>query len=478
MLLKEAKIPDANKIFVKIDGFYTFIYIKLLQGGEYKVKIIMDDYGLETYATGLDALNTFAANIHKNDIENTALLAWEYADEDINIDNIWSLDPSMEGIKERVAEMASKAKSNIVKWAQKLIDLIFSTFNKLIKGQKANSEVLKKNYKNAKTYIKSLKELKDVANVHSGTIKISDWGRSNLQIMVLILSISYSLTHTLKEMKDFIGDIYAKSTDESNKLLLFSLNLQVVLGLIKKIVIMCGLIMSVNVFEGSFYEEFKNVNYNYTELIKNASGLKYVNENIDMSKVINAIKTVMDDIKVSDNDVFTDFKRIKNIYTDADVKHVREAALKYMTQDIEQIRNPKSSELEYKVAYDYILENLELFVAVSENNKDLWNFDKYIKDTEVLRRKMNDVVKLIRDDKEDYMKFILNVILETGGLFTAIVSNVEKAASLHDDIIHNFMDDSTRLGRILTKLEKQRASDIDKQMKKNYNKPEDENPIK
>ena len=446
------------------------------------MKIIMDDYGLETYANGLDALEAFAANIRANEIKNDAILEWEYADEDLKIDNIWSCEPSMEGIKERVKEMASKAKSNIVKWAQKLIDLIFSTFNRIIRGQKTNSKVLKKNYDDAKTYIKSLKELKNVANSSSGTIKISDWGRSNLQIMVLILAISYSLTHTLNEMKEFIGGIYTKSVDQDDpkKMIVFSLNLKVILGLVRKVVLMCGLVMSVDVFQGSFYEDFKNMGYDYNEVIKNATGLKYVNSNLDMSKVINAIKTIMDDmnnVNPANDDVFNDFKRIKDLYEDADIKKVRAAALKYMTQNIEKIKNPKTSELEYKVAYDYILENLELFVTVSEKNAELWKFDKYIKDTENLRRKMNEVIKFIRDDREDYMKFILNVILETGGLFTAIVNNVEKAASLHDTIIHNFMDDSVKLGRALNKMEKERQANIDKQMKRN-NSDKEKDPIK
>lgn len=446
------------------------------------MKIYMDDYGLETYNSGLDALNAFAANIQASETKVNAILEWEYADEDLNISKIWSCEPSMEGIKERVKEMASKAKSNIVTWAQKLIDLIFDSFNRIIRRQKTNSKVLKRNYDSAITYIKSLKELESVAKNNSGTIKISDWGRSNLQVMVLILAISYSLTHTLKEMHEFIGGIYTKrvNQDDPNKMVVFSLNLQVILGLIRKVVLMCGLVMATDVFQGSFYEDFKSMNFNYNEVIKNASGLKYTNTNIDMSKVMNATKAVLDDIKNVDpknDNVFNDFKRIKDIYEDADIKKVRAEALKYMGQNLDNINNPKTSELEYKTAYDYILENLEMFVSVSENNKELWKFDRYIKDTETLRRKMNDVVKLIRDDNEEYMKFILNVILETGGLFSTIVSNVEKAAKLHDTIIHNFMDDSVRLGRTLKKIEKERQANIDKQMKQNHNGP-DEDPIK
>ena len=108
------------------------------------MKIIMDDYGLETYASSLDALDAFAANIRESDVKNSAILGWEYTSEDLDIDDVWSFEPSMEGIKDRVKEMASKAKSNIVAWAQKLIDLIFGTFNRLIRRQKANSTVLKK----------------------------------------------------------------------------------------------------------------------------------------------------------------------------------------------------------------------------------------------------------------------------------------------------------------------------------------------
>ena len=85
--------------------------------------------------------------------------------------------------------------------------------------------------------------------------------------------------------------------------------------------------------------------------------------------------------------VFNDFARIKGIYEDADIKRVRAAALQYMTQNIEAISKPRTSELEYKTAYDYLLENLELFVSVAENNAELWKFDKHIKETENLRRK-------------------------------------------------------------------------------------------
>ncbi len=133
--------------------------------------------------------------------------------------------------------------------------------------------------------------------------------------------------------------------------------------------------------------------------------------------------------------------------------------------------------MEYLGGVDYLLENLELFVSVAENNAELWKFDKHIKETENLRRKMNQVIQLIRDDHEEYMKFLLNVILETGGLFTAIVTNVEKAAKLHDDITHNFMDDAVKLGRALKKIEAERQSDINKKTKKNYSEKE-EDPIK
>lgn len=442
------------------------------------MKIIMDDYGLETYASSLDALDAFAANIRESDVKNSAILGWEYTSEDLDIDDVWSFEPSMEGIKDRVKEMASKAKSNIVAWAQKLIDLIFGTFNRLIRRQKANSTVLKKTYNDAITYIKSLKELESVAKNSTGTIKISDWGRANLQVMVLMLSISYSLTHTVKEMNEFVGNIFTKSTNQTdNKTLMFSLNLKVILELIRKVVLMCGLVMSVDVFKGSFYDDFKNMGYDFNKVIANASGLKFVNANVDMSKVVNAIKTVLEDITNPDpknDNVFNDFARIKGIYEDADIKNVRAAALQYMTQNIEAISKPRTAELEYKTAYDYLLENLELFVSVSENNAELWKFDKHIKETENLRRKMNQVIQLIRDDHEEYMKFLLNVILETGGLFTAIVTNVEKAAKLHDDITHNFMDDAVKLGRDLKKIEAERQSDINKKTKKNYSEKEED----
>ena len=414
------------------------------------MKIIMDDYGLETYASSLDALDAFAANIRESDVKNSAILGWEYTSEDLDIDDVWSFEPSMEGIKDRVKEMASKAKSNIVAWAQKLIDLIFGTFNRLIRRQKANSTVLKKTYKDAITYIKSLKELESVAKNSTGTIKISDWGRANLQVMVLMLSISYSLTHTVKEMNEFVGNIFTKSTNQTdNKTLMFSLNLKVILELIRKVVLMCGLVMSVDVFKGSFYDDFKNMGYDFNKVIANASGLKFVNANVDMSKVVNAIKTVLEDITNPDpknDNVFNDFARIRPMAATS-------------------------------LIYDYLLENLELFVSVSENNAELWKFDKHIKETENLRRKMNQVIQLIRDDHEEYMKFLLNVILETGGLFTAIVTNVEKAAKLHDDITHNFMDDAVKLGRALKKIEAERQSDINKKTKKNYSEKE-EDPIK
>lgn len=449
------------------------------------MKIIMDDYGLETYACSLDALDAFAANIHESEIRNNTILGWEYSSEDIdiNMENIWLYDESMEGIKERVKDMASKAKSNIITWARKLMDLIFGAFIRIIRGRKTTSVTLKKTYNDAITYIKSLKELESVASKSSGTIEISDWGRANLQVMVLILAISYSLSHTVNEMNAFVSKIYSKSVDQTNpnaKAITFSLNLQVVLELIRKIVIMCGLIMSADVFEGSFYEDFKKMGYDYNKLISEASSLKYVNINKDMSDIVNSIKAAIDDLNNNqpgdkNDSVFNDFARIKTLYQDANVKRVKASALKYMGQNLEKISNPTKSKLEYKVAYDYILENLELFVSVSNNNADLWKFDKYIKDTENLRRKMNQIVELIRDDKEEYMQFLLSIILETGGLFTAIVSNVEKAASLHNKITHNFMDDSVKLGRMLKKIEAERQSGISDEMKKNHSeKSEDE----
>ena len=36
--------------------------------------------------------------------------------------------------------------------------------------------------------------------------------------------------------------------------------------------------------------------YDFNKVIANASGLKFVNANVDMSKVVNAIKTVLEDI--------------------------------------------------------------------------------------------------------------------------------------------------------------------------------------
>ena len=53
-------------------------------------------------------------------------------------------------------------------------------------------------------------------------------------------------------MNEFVGNIFTKSTNQTdNKTLMFSLNLKVILELIRKVVLMCGLVMSVDVFKGS-----------------------------------------------------------------------------------------------------------------------------------------------------------------------------------------------------------------------------------
>lgn len=444
----------------------------------------MDQFGLETYSDSYIAAGVFAGNISYESIGIDTKLSIDYDIE--NIENIFTSE-GMEDIKQKIKDMTSKAKANIGPWAKKLVNMVISWFMNIIGKSKDLKSKLGKHYKNAQTYISSLDELKDKAVASDETIAIKNWGKSVLQVLSLILVISASMKHMNSDMVEFTNNVKSLISNNSNdneksKIDKLKGASSLTLMFNSEILLMCATVLSMDMFDTNFSNAISMIQYDiekwYNTIIGASNNDKFKNgnaTNIDVKQYFNtkAYDGVLDGFrkrlvnlllkstamsKVIGYKIHTSDSATNSVmdmlaeFNSKELTEVREKAKNILSDDMKKIKEPKEANVTYDIAFNVIHSALEDFMRISDKNRNLWDFSKYVKPIETTRRTLESVVKSLEDLSDNDSVALLKVIMDTGSFFGMLIKTVDNAVTISDSIIENLHKDVINLGRTLKKI--------------------------
>ena len=374
-------------------------------------RIYMDSDMLESYANYNEAANSFLDGIA---LENIGLDTEIQINFGISDDDVFS-DHAMEAIGETVKNMASKAKSNFVTYAKKLINFLFGWLIRFFQGAVKVKEGMKKSYEKARTYLKKLNEFERQARGASqeDKIEITDWGNCVLVGLVMIQAIivsSNSIGSGLKETAAATGTNENKDTASRGFTMMNTL-----LARLEKLYAVIG---SIDISKpNDLLSKLRGANYDIPKMIQgfdsdaqamvkksreeskkefSESGEKedeggFMHIGKDQDAVSRNNKTVLD----------KSASKLESTY-----KSRLEDTAKYMS-------DPNKAEMSLTEAYDELRLKLKLFLDISKANK--WDLEKNISAAEKIRRGLEkeinsiDMTKANEKDVTSLLQKIMSV---------------------------------------------------------------------
>ena len=158
------------------------------------MRAIVMENGLERYSSVYEAADSFIRNIALENVELEANLQYDL---DLGNNDVFS-DYAVEAVLEKVANMASKAKSNFVQYAKKLMNFLFGWIINFFKGGANIREVMKNNYNKAVKYLKTLNEMESKVRSlnQDNEITIRDNGKCVLVGMTMIQAMKVAIDET------------------------------------------------------------------------------------------------------------------------------------------------------------------------------------------------------------------------------------------------------------------------------------------
>ena len=412
------------------------------------MEIKMDEAGYEVYYSLDEAVKAFSHNIA---LENATL------DLDIGLLLESDVDPfsnyGMEAIGERVKEMASKAKSNFVLYAKKLINLIFGWFIKLIKGVVDIKKSMSANYQKATKYLKALNGYESQARQSSEkTVKITDSGEYVLAGLTFIQFAMQYMNEIGNQLKA------AKGQAENKKL---TSTILAMTNPTKKLAVAL-----VNLFRngkgddvfGQIDQTLRGVDYNCQTLYKNYTSDEAVNKYETFMKEDAADKNA-DDVKNGKPGV-ADSNEFDEKVGQAD-KEAQNAA-KWSISNINQVfQDAESVEVKCPEAFDSLRGQLKAFIGISKANK--WNFETYAKSIENARRSLMQQLDRIKpnDKNEDDVSQALKAIVDCGNTVAKIQASSMSMMKKINSYMNTLITDVTKLGSVLTTIGGGPAKDKD-----------------
>ena len=447
----------------------------------------MDNIGLEVYTDSYLAAEVFAGNISYETIALDTKLGFDYDIE--NMENIFDSD-GMEDIRQKVKDMASKAKANIIPWSKKLFNMVTTWFMNLIGKTRDLKSKLAKHFKNAETYRLSLNELKEKAKSSKETITIKDWGNTVLYSLSLALTVSASFKYMGNDAEIFNNklDSSITSTKHSEDTQSKYLPKVVASTLIfnSEIILMCASILCMNVFDPEFKQSLKSISWDiekwYSTLLNGGKALSqveitneydikqffntsvyshlhkndrdYVNNLLNqylMARAVGYSVSVKNEKEINIKEMLDTFdKKVNDVaWSYADMKS---AVTRMLTIDDDRLTKPREATVELGVAYDVLANALSDFILISSRNRNLWDFAKYVKPIETTRRKLDkqaDIFNML-DDKES--KTLLKFIMDTGSFFSTTIKFVDQSIGIIDNAINSLHKDVVALGKTLNKI--------------------------
>lgn len=230
-------------------------------------RIYMDQDMLESYASYNDAANCFLDSIALENIHLDTTLQMEF---DIIDDDLFS-NYACETIGETVKNMASKAKSNFVTYAKKLVNFLFGWLIRFFTGSANVKQAMSKSYAKARDYLKKLNELERKARSadKEEQIEITDYGNC----IVVGLFMMQAIMITSKQLGQDLNQAYNNTRTEKdngdNKNSSTTKAFKMIDVMLDKLAILFATVGSIEINKtGALVSKLKANNFNVEEVMK------------------------------------------------------------------------------------------------------------------------------------------------------------------------------------------------------------------
>lgn len=465
-------------------------------------RIYMDHDMLEGYANYNEAADSFLSSIALENINLDTTLQLEF---DIAEDDLFS-NYACEAIGETVKNMASKAKSNFVTYAKKLVNFLFGWLINFFRGSANVKQTMAKSYSKARDYLKNLNKLETKArgSDKESKIEITDFGNCVLVGLFMMQAIivstqrlgetmtkSYQATNgqsdqgdgkrlvtmrafgLMEVMLDELGTLFATvgAIDISNpenlisKLRTNNFNVKEVMnsyaGDAQKLKDEAGK-SSANESFGFNFDGYMDVSMEakknkggFVDRVKNSKFGQAVS-NTFKGKQNNAADTskngTNDNKNNSENDIENQqsndalnkkAKQTSNL--ESSYKSRLEDTAKYMS-------DPDKAEMNYAEAFDELRNGLNLFINISKNNK--WDLERNIKAAEKIRRGLEKELNAmsINEVNDKVVSDLLTRILKVGNHLGQVQRSAGIVVKRISACIDGMTTDVAKLGSKLVKL--------------------------
>lgn len=435
-------------------------------------RIYMDDFHYESYANIKEALESWQEYTTNSSIE----VSYEL-DSQVDFDGLSSIIMfdeerlqeiiGIEGLKDKVKNMASRVKSNLGLWIKKFINFFFGWIIRFFKGIVNIRKSLKSGFDKAKAYIKKMdemssklgKEFKDKEGENK-VVKCTDAAAGLIQALGVVLVTTWSLDKLTEMFKGLVesNEVVKEEKNDANNQKEEETTIKSGAELLIKQLMVAvaatgSLIAMINPLNSEFYTKIQAKSYNIVE---------YLTE-IQANKELE--KTVASTVKTEKGgSILARFIRAlgKNNSQEVlnktidDVQEYKEAVStlkKVLGDSAERVTVNEPEEKPYSKAFMQVKHALTAFVTLAQNNKKLWNFELVAQKLEKVKRKL--ISKLSKDYTDygnDEGEAMFNEVVATGQLMAAIANNTQKCMQSVNSLLDAVITDAARLGAGMTSV--------------------------
>ena len=413
-------------------------------------RIYMNDDMLESYANYNEAANSFLDGIALENIMLDTDIQMEF---DLGDHDVFS-DHAMEAIGETVKNMASKAKSNFVTYAKKLINFLFGWLIRFFQGAANVKKTMAKAYDKAKVYLKKLNELETKARSANkeDKIEIRDYGNCVLMGLTMIQLIMFASYNMGNNLKNVMSENSKSSNNGTNQRATLMIN-----SLCTSLTEMFSVVAIIDIKKPQdLLSKVRSKNYNFAEVYK-----EYSDQTADMDKV----KREAEDEAIRNNDEkgssYDFFGNVKN-QTQQDrrnsktktgtVNSLEKQYLSRLTEAGEYMSDPNTAELSLSDAFDELRTKLKLFMDIAKNNK--WDLEKNIQGAEKIRRglekEINGIDLTQTDEKQ--VSELLKQVVSVGNNLGQMSKGAGQVMSKLSSCIDGMTTDVAKLGSRVIKI--------------------------
>lgn len=415
-------------------------------------RVYMDSDMLESYANYNEAANHFLDGIALENITLDTELQIEFGFVD---DDMFS-DHAMEAIGETVKNMASKAKSNFVTYAKKLINFLFGWLIRFFQGAVNVKKTMRSAYEKANTYLKKLNELERKARGSNKEekIEITDWGNCVLVGLTMIQAVIVSSQNIGTGLSQAAKAGNGTSDSGDGKKASTTRAFKMLDELLNRLNTLYALIGAIDISKpNDLISKLRGANFNIQQMI---AGYKDAANKAESSAGLSAgwdtakqtfkkgrkgLKEAYDDFGAKANEA--NVKKNKNL--EGTYKSRLEATAQYMSE-------PNKAEMSLMEAYDELRTKLKLFLDISKNNN--WDLEKNITAAEKIRRGLEKEINSIElnDVNEKVVATLLQRVIDVGNNLGQIQRSAGVVVKQISKCIEGMTVDVAKLGSRLIKI--------------------------